>query len=435
MLVKNISIYDHMEYTENKYNLQYLERQVEHLTKLVNINSIINSTLDIGKLLTIVMEMIKGIMETETSTLLLWDEQSKNLVFKVALGEAGEELVEKYRVLIGQGIAGWVAEQRKPVIVNDVYADKRFDPLYDRETGFVTKAMICMPLLFKGKLLGVIQAINPLNRPGFDEDDLSLFKVFAGSAALAVQNAIFFQNAIEEERIKGEISSAKSIQESLIPNMDTVHGRIEISARTLPAGEVGGEFYGIYDNGKKGISIAMGDIMMKGLPGALNASIISGALKVLVPFRAGDPSGIVSYIRSMASNEYKNMGNISIFYCELDPETLELSFVNSGAAYPVILRNGKAMYLRMSSSGQTHNSREIKIRLEPGDSFIVLADGILNLRNRSGIKTGMKRIMAVIEQGYLSSRDMVDSILMFADDFSEGLERREDISMIAIMVK
>ena len=190
--------------------LQYLERQLHNLSKLVEINSIINSTLDIGRLLQIIMEIIKDIMETEASTLLLYEEQSRDLVFKVALGEAGRELQEKYRIRMGQGIAGWVAERRKVVYINDVYHDERFDRNFDKMTGFTTKSILCAPLLFKGKLLGVIQAINPRNKPGFDDEDVVLFNAFGNQAALAVQNAFFFQNAIEEERINNELTAAHS---------------------------------------------------------------------------------------------------------------------------------------------------------------------------------------------------------------------------------
>nr|HPN13779.1 serine/threonine protein phosphatase [Spirochaetota bacterium] len=86
-------------------DLAVIERQIYNLTKLVHINSMINSTLDMGRLLTVIMETIKDIMETEASTLLLYEEKSDDLVFKVALGEAGKELTERYRIKLGQGIA------------------------------------------------------------------------------------------------------------------------------------------------------------------------------------------------------------------------------------------------------------------------------------------------------------------------------------------
>ena len=139
------------------------------------------------------------LFRSEASTLLLYEEDTRELVFKVALGEAGKELQERYRVRVGQGIAGWVAEHRTTVYINDAYSDERFDPSFDAKTGFTTRSMLCAPLLFKGRLVGVIQAINPVNRPGFDDEDVVLFNAFATQCVLAVQNAIFFQNALEEE--------------------------------------------------------------------------------------------------------------------------------------------------------------------------------------------------------------------------------------------
>jgi len=112
-----------------------LEKQVENLSRLVEINGIINSTLNINRLLSIIMEMIKDIMSAEASSLLLYDDVNMELVFKVALGEAGQELKEKYRVKLGQGIAGWVALHRKSLLVNDVYSDTGSIPCTTRVRG------------------------------------------------------------------------------------------------------------------------------------------------------------------------------------------------------------------------------------------------------------------------------------------------------------
>ena len=84
------------------------------------------------------------------------------------------------------------------------------------------------PLLFKGKLIGVIQAINPINRPGFSDEDMKLFQIFSHQAALAVQNAFYFQNALEEERIQSELNSARAIQESLVPEINLMFGDIHL---------------------------------------------------------------------------------------------------------------------------------------------------------------------------------------------------------------
>lgn len=420
--------------TITRERLAYLERQLHNLSKLVEINGIINSTLDIGRLLHIIMEIIKDIMEAEASTLLLYEDDTRELVFKVALGEAGRELQERYRVKLGQGIAGWVAEQRKVVYINDVYNDARFDPNFDRKTGFKTRSMLCAPLLFKGKLLGVIQAINPLNKPGFDDEDVILFNAFANQAALAVQNAIFFQNAIEEERIKNELNAAHTVQDSLFPEINIRKESFSIAARSIFAREVGGEFYDVdFFEGSAGI--ALGDIHTKGIPGALQASIVNGAVKSLAVMGGHNPHYIHSRLNELIRSELGSVTDVSLFYGVLSGRDGTIDYVNSGIAYPILVREGVARYIKIGSrtlGGGEVVLKKVKVNLRRGDYFIIITDGLINQKNRNGIQLGLKRIMDFLGGTFSSPDDVVKSLFGFVDDFTGSLDRKEDISVIAL---
>ncbi|MFH0974153.1 MAG: GAF domain-containing protein [Spirochaetota bacterium] len=408
-------------------------KQVDNLNKLLEINAIINSTLDIGKLLNIIMEIIKDIMNAEASTLFLYEEKTKDLVFKVALGEAGKELAEKHRVKIGRGVAGWVAEKRTPIYINDVYADKRFDPNYDKITGFSTKAILCVPLLFKGKLIGVIQAINPKGRQGFDDNDMILFSAFSEQAVLAVQNAIFFQQAVEEQRIKAEINSARSFHNSLLPPVDKKYKNIEIAARSIPARELGGEFYDIsFFNDSVGITL--GDTQTKGIPGALNASILLGAIKGVTSIVHGNPAKLLYNLNNTIG---KNIEIMSIFNGLISCEKKLIQFINVGFAYPIIIRKNVARYLKFTSpSGMAIlHPKLINVKLEPNDFFVIITDGIVNLKNKGAQNLGLKRIMDHLCRNYKSPKEIVESLNNLADEFLEGLEKMEDISIIVFKLE
>jgi len=324
------------------------------------------------------------------------------------------------------------------VIVNDVYKDERFDPEFDKSTGFVTRSILCAPLLYKGRLLGVIQAINPLNKAGFDSADRSLFLVFSDQAALAVQNAIFFSNAIEEERIKSELSSAKSIQESLIPDISEKIGPVKITARSLPAREVGGEFHEIFQLDDRYTGIALGDLHEKGIPGGLRAAIVNGALIAMSSVRGRRPGDMVRILNRAVSRHMKSDRTISLFYGVLDIDEMTFQFVNAGIAYPILVRGGVSRYLRfgqknLQSSGE--DLKKITLRLRNGDLLVILTDGILNVRSKAGRLMGLKKIMGMLENKRGDTDVIVDSLISFAADYSEGLERREDISIIAIKLE
>ncbi len=418
-------------------DLMRLERQIYNLTKLVDITTVINSTIDMGRLLTIVMEIIKDIMETEASTLLLFEDITEELVFKVALSDVGEELMERYRVKIGQGVAGWVAENRKAIYINDVYNDPRFDPEFDRKTGFVTKSIMCAPLLNKGKLLGVIQAINPLNRPRFTDEDMRLFNVFANQAALAVQNAVYFQNAIEEERIKSELWAAMAIQEMLVPDIDLDLGLLRLAARSLSAREIGGGFHGLFTLDDGHIGITLGDLNVKGIAGGMNASLFCGGLSALVSVYGKSPRRMLSCLDLNMNELLKASPLASLFYGVIQPDGSVLRFINAGNAFPVLVRDGVSRYIRMGSCGsirEAGNAPVVTIRLAPGDRFSVVSDGIVRLKDRNGREFGLKRVMDFLASGFSDPRKLIDGLVDDAREFTGGLGIREDISIVSFSV-
>jgi len=421
--------------------LESLEKQVSNLSKLVEINTIINSTLNINKLLSIIMEKIKDIMDAETSSLLLYDEASTDLVFKVALGEFGIELTEKYRVKMGQGIAGWVAQNRKPLVVNDVYSDSRFDPMYDKSTGFTTRSILCAPLLFKGKLLGVIQAINHLHSDVFDEDDMNLFMIFSNQAALAVQNAIFFSKAIEDERIESELVAAKSIQETLTPDISIIKGAFSAAARTVPAREVGGVFHMIreYDSGL--YLMTLGSLESKGIPGALRASIVSGMIRVMTGLDVRDPSEIIMMVnRFLVSDRIENL-TLSLFISLVDLNRNRIEFVNAGDICPLLVRDGQARYLRFNSKlrgricSEDFRAENVAIQLLPGDRFAAVSGSINELRNSQGKKLGLPRVARFLESLDCPSDQALKDIMHFTEKYTGGFDRTRDMAVLTFTME
>ncbi|HOP61898.1 MAG TPA: SpoIIE family protein phosphatase [Spirochaetota bacterium] len=428
-----------MEISQNN-RIGSLERQVENLSKLVEINGIINSTLNINRLLSIIMEMIKDIMKTEASSLLLFDEESKELVFKVALGEAGDELMEKYRVKLGQGIAGWVALNRRDIIANDVYSDSRFDSMYDKSTGFLTRAILCAPLLFKGKLLGVIQAINPVDRDKFDDSDMSLFRIFSNQAALAVQNAIFFQKAIEEERLLSEINAAKAIHNKLAPLIEIKDRFITAAAKSFTAREVGGGFHNFREIDEGMFLLTLGNLDNKGIPGAMGASTLSGLMKAMIEIKGYDPEEIIRMVNRFCDDDMKCNDGISLFIARIDAKKRKMKFVNSGDCFPLLIRNKKVYYLRFAERTGGYlgengfSASNINFKLNEGDRFIVFSAGITELKNRDGKQLGLQGIIRFLEENEDEPCDMIESVIKYADDYTGGTERRKDLTIVSFMV-
>ena len=168
----------------------------ERLNLLLQLGRILNSTLDHHEVRRRAMEAATHLMKAEVGSLLLIDEEQHHLYFEVALGEK-EETVKTITLNIGEGIAGWVARKGEPLIVNAPDKDPRFFKGVDCRTGYKTRNMICVPVKAKGKVMGVLEAINKQGKTGFNQDDLSLFASLADLVAIALDNARLYQELEE----------------------------------------------------------------------------------------------------------------------------------------------------------------------------------------------------------------------------------------------
>ncbi len=168
---------------------QRLQRQLTAWSTLNGIGQAITATLDEADVYQRVVWGINQLMRVEAGSLYLVDEASGDLVLQISLGGKLEQR-GGIRLKAGQGIAGWVAQNRKPALVTDVKSDPRFYGGVDLQTGFHTHAVLAVPLMSKGKVLGVIQVLNPQgNKYKFDASDQKLLEGLAAAVAVAVENA------------------------------------------------------------------------------------------------------------------------------------------------------------------------------------------------------------------------------------------------------
>ena len=172
------------------------------LCSVMDLGTLVNSSLNLVEVLDLILENTNEVTQSTASTLMLLDETTGELVFSVPTGPNAEKLID-LRIKRGQGIAGWVVENEKSVLVPDVKKDPRFYPDIDSSTGFETKSILAVPLKVKNKLIGVLEVINKKNGSSFSEEDELLLVIFASHAAMAIENARLYselRNRLEEEK-------------------------------------------------------------------------------------------------------------------------------------------------------------------------------------------------------------------------------------------
>lgn len=179
---------------ENARLYDEINRHVKELRSLNEIGQAITSTLNLHKTLTLITDHTTRLIDVAAASVALRDNETDEIWFAAASGE-GSPVVVGLRMPLGQGVAGWVAEQGEPVIIADVYTDSRFYSEVDRHSGFSTESILCVPLQTKGQTIGAIEVMNKKSGT-FTKEDLSLLQALAISAATAIENAQLYEEKI-----------------------------------------------------------------------------------------------------------------------------------------------------------------------------------------------------------------------------------------------
>lgn len=167
-------------------NLSDPAEYIDKLKSVLEVTKAYRNIIHLDVLLNTIVETAADTVGADAGSILLYDDNGK-LRFHTASGHAARA-VKPMAVEPGQGVAGWTAETGKPAIVNDVASDPRFESRFDRETGFRTRSILCVPLTFEDRVIGVIELLNKKGDDEFDEEDQSLLFNLADQAAISIEH-------------------------------------------------------------------------------------------------------------------------------------------------------------------------------------------------------------------------------------------------------
>ncbi len=165
-----------------------LEQRISNLERLVRVSLILNSTLSLEPLLETIILVVTELTETEDCSILLLDEKTGKLRFRAARQMRREEL-EQIAVPLDNSIAGWIFRENKPLLIRDAQKDNRFYQGVDDKLNFCTRSIIGVPLQVRGRVIGVLEAINKRGDKEMNWEDVHLMTTLAAQAATAIENA------------------------------------------------------------------------------------------------------------------------------------------------------------------------------------------------------------------------------------------------------
>ncbi len=301
---------------------------------------------------------------------------------------------------------------------------------------------IIIPVKSKGKLLGALLLGEKLSEASFDDEDIEFMTSIAGQTAVAIENAMLYDDLARQERLQHEMKLARQIQlDSLPADVPEIEG-LDISGISYPALEVGGDFYDFL-NGKTGtITVIVGDVSGKGTSAALYMSKTQGIMRALADFSPG-PKDLFSKTNRLLYKYIDRNSFITAIGACFDTNGRELHLSRAGHLPLYYFNNAENDIQRLVPKGVmigmtkdktfSVNLEQVTFSYNPGDLFVFVTDGITEARDIDNEEFGEGRLLSVLKQHTGSDSNTIrDAIVRSVNDFADGNEQFDDLTVVVV---
>jgi sigma-B regulation protein RsbU (phosphoserine phosphatase) len=418
---------------ENARLFQKVRTQAETLLVLNEVSREISSILDVEELLRRAAELVKRVIDYQIVSIMLYDEEQK--VFRHRLDvKHGQSVQGKLRVAATEGIVGAAATLREPVLVPDVTTDPRYLMVNPE-----TRSELAIPMIFKGKVIGVLDLESP-QLHYFTEEHVQTLTILAANLAVSLENArLYEQLARDEARMERDLQAAKRIQGALLRPVPADDYGLDVAARYLSAREVCGDLYDFLRYGPQQLGIALGDVSGKGTAAALYGAVSIGIMRSLAPQKL-QPAEMLRQMNQLVGERRIEGRFMTACFATWQKGRQKLRVANAGQSQPLLYKDGRCDRIELTGfplgifEDVTYD--EWGVTLETGDILVFHSDGIAETYNSEGQLFGNERLRKLIEQHHeISAAEMADRVLNEVDWFSQSAPLSDDRTLVVMKVK
>jgi len=399
---------------------------------ILDVATALAAPFDLRTMLAEVISAAKQVLDADRGSVWLYDAAADELVLEIATE------LRTVRVPAGTGLVGTCARQRRIINVPDCYADPRFDPAVDRNSGYRTRCMLTLPLVgHRGELVGVMQVLN--KRDGvFDAKDEALATALAAQCAVALQRVRMTEALIEGEKMRQELEMERVVQMSTLPSvMPTVPG-YDVYGVFEPAELTGGDTFDLSRVGDE-LLVILADATGHGLAPALSVTQMQAMLRVA--FRLGTSlEAALLQVNNQLAEWLPDDRFITAFVGLLDPSRHRLRYYSAGQAPILHFRAEvgecdlyKPTGLPLGALTMPGPRPAVDLTLDPGDLLVLLSDGIYELENGAGEAFGVDRVRRIVRlHQWRPVPELASALLAEVRSFAGNVAQQDDITVVLV---
>ncbi len=380
---------------------------MKELSSIIEATKKLNSTLDLGELIHIILQIATRQTGAERGTVFLVDRERDEIWSLVGLG-LDQQVI---RLPAERGIAGWVARVGSAVRLENAYDDSRFEPDIDRRLGFKTKQLMCLPIRNEaGNIIGVLQLLNKAD--GFTDEDEAFLDALSAHVALALEKAQLHRERIEKEKMERDLELAREIQAGFLPDAPPAFPGIEIAVSHRASQMVGGDYYDflpVQVEGGEALLLVVADVEGKGAASALVMANVQATLHALADrveplekLPATINQKLLMGSRAAAAHG-RHTKYLSMFLALVESGGRNLRYVTAGHVPPAVVRaDGRVEWLEAGGMivGLLPDVQFEcgAVALGAGDILVACTDGITEAMDPKGTEFSRARLAELVTQ-------------------------------------
>jgi sigma-B regulation protein RsbU (phosphoserine phosphatase) len=413
-----------------------LKRAVEELATLNDLARAIGASLDTQEIMNTIIRRSLRAVNAEQGVITLVDEKPdpgmKTLIRTVQASS------EREAFHLDQILLGWMLHNKKPLVMNKPDEDPRFRGVrWDASI----HSLLCVPLLVKSALIGVLTVCNKKLEEDFSEGDMRLLAIIAAQSAQVIENARLYEEEKALLRMREEVRFATEIQLELLPKGAPEFTGFEVSGATIPARGVGGDYYDFIPVDEHHLAFCLGDVTGKGLPAALLMANLQATIRGQTMV-SGRPSECMERSNELLHRSTDPVKFATLFYGILDSADGSLWYSSAGHDQPYLF-SGSGEAQRLGTGGMMLGAipglpyQDEKVPLAPGDLLVVFSDGITEAMAESeeevGEQFGEERLLPLLEQNRGEKAERLIQIVVEAVKKHAGKrEQSDDMTLVVV---
>ncbi len=412
-------------------NLQ-LKRALDELSILNDLARAIGASLDSEDIIEKIVRRSVRAVDAEQSVITMVDRQSddtmKTLVRAMRTSSAHE------RFHLNQNLLGWMHLHKKPLLTNDPRNDERFRGVKWEES---VHSLICVPLMVKSELIGVLTVYNNKDKNEFKEDDQRLLGIIAAQSAQVIENARLYEEEKAFALMQEQIRLARQIQIDLLPKRPPDVPGYEIAGLSIPALQVGGDYFDFIILDKHRLAVTLGDVSGKGLPASLLMANLQATLRgqTLLEVSAGECISRSNRLLYRSTDPEKFS---TLFYGVLDSLSHQLFYCNAGHENPLLF-SGSEEPIVLATGGlvlgvtEEFPFEEDSISFKEGDLLVIYSDGVSEAADAGDEQFGEEKLIEFLKKNrHESPQALIDKIVEAVIQHTGDAPQMDDITLVAI---